>query len=137
MLLPFDLLRLEDHAVIDVVEVAAEVGAGALVLISNRVLLAIVILKYAVVLTCRLDLRLLLNSEVVLVIELCWQEAKFIRGVQARRHQIQEIQIILQKVLLVRKPSHFAYIAFVTIQVLKHVVFIQKAIVDHVWVHDV
>lgn len=75
MFLPLDFLWAKDRAGIDVVEVSGKVGAGALILISNRVLLAIIVLQHPVVLARRLDLRLLFNSQIVLIVELHRQEA--------------------------------------------------------------
>lgn len=74
-------LRSENGGCINIVQVATEVGA-TLILVGHRdILFAIIVLQYSVVLTCRLDLLLLLDREIVFVVQLGWQETEFIRGV--------------------------------------------------------
>lgn len=56
---------------------------------------------------------------------------------QAGRHQIQEIQVVLQEILLVGQSPDLADIILVSIYALKHIIFIQESVVNHVRVHDV
>lgn len=120
------VLRTKDGSGVDVIEVARGVAPGysCILVGQSGVSGPIVVFEDPVILTGGLDLRLLFNRQIVLVIELRRQEAELVRRLQARRQQIQEVQVVLQEVLLVGQSPDLADIIFIAIQTLKHIIFI-------------
>lgn len=136
MLLLFPLLK--NGTLIGIGEVSPQILHAIIFIIERMfVFIFLIVFQYPVVLTRRLDLLLLLNCEIALFIEFIWPQVKVIRCIQTGRHQVQEVEVVVQEILLVWEATYLADVPFLSSKTLKDIVLIEESIVYHVRVHDV